>query len=185
MAGTDHVNLDDLQAGHSNNNLFSDHELNSYNNVFAGNGQSQEPSWNLDPNTLAANNNHPASFAQGWHHPQVHRTNTPQASSFEPGQYYQRQYSNSPTPYAAQAYGSHQASYNPYQTAVDPALSGSSGSPSPYTFGLQGYSSSTTQSGTIAPQALQNGNSYGVPGSSTPTSFDVNIVINSTLWTRR
>lgn len=144
------------------NNVFAGHdEMNGYGSLFPHPQQHSyaADNWSLDPDLhLGIPRSNSTPVPQGWH-----STSTPQPHhapfTLNDG-LYGHHFSNSPTPYQDQPFGTH-GGLQYRQTSFDPPLvSDPQAVTTSYNLGLSNYSTAPAQSGTIAPQALQSNNAF-------------------------
>lgn len=135
-----------------------------------------DQNWNIDTSHLSMPRSHSTSLPQTWQTSTSIQRPVVSAlgAAFDPSsQYYGRTFSHSPSPYQEAAFSSH-GNMNPYhqQAAVDPSLVSTSATRhSNFDMGMRTYSTSTPQTNTIAPQALQSSQSLPPNGPTAAPGF--------------
>ena len=136
-----------------------------------------DQNWNIDTSHLSIPRSHSTSLPQTWQtSTSIQRPVSALGATFDPSsQYYGRTFPHNPSPYQDAAFSSH-GNMNPFhqQAAVDPSLvSTSAMRHSNFDMGMRTYSTSTPQTNTIAPQALQSNRSLPPNGPTAASRFQV------------
>lgn len=173
MASPSHVHDETLQVTSGHSVYAPEPEFTAlFSNAV---DQPFDQNWNIDTSHLSIPRSHSTSLPQTWQtSTSIQRPVSALGAAFDPSsQYYGRTFSHSPSPYRDAAFSSH-GNMDPYhqQAAVDPSLvSTSAMRHSNFDMGMRAYSTSTPQTNTIAPQALQSSQSLPPNGPTSASGF--------------